>query len=291
MRGPIDGVRSWRRSRARVLRDPALDRQLHRLGYAVVPVVSAVTAAEVLEVHRQLRPEPAIGFEADLTNPDRVHREAVRTEVEARLGPGVDAVLDGHQPFLWNFLCKWPTGDEAFYFHRDWMFVDERAGWRSYLLWIALQDVEGNVGVLRVLPGSHHMPRTPVGTHVSPAWLQHTDVIDEAMVSVPVPAGHAVVFDHALVHGSHRNESGVPRVAVGCAVRPVQAPLVHFRREGAELTRFDVDEEFFVTYTPQGLMAEPPPETVGARGPVAEHDLGADQLRVRLARLGGSTIR
>ena len=267
-----------------VLANRRLARRLAVHGFAKVRVVEADVAAALRQEYLDLRPDGGHGFDPDLNNPDSDYRQAVSTLLRGRLGPAVGDVFVEHEPFLWNFICKWPHDDETLYNHRDWMFVDERAGARSYSVWIALQDTVGHNGQLRVLPGSHRVAAALSGTDLSPSWIEGEAVADR-LVSVPVRAGEAVVLDHALVHGSYGNHTDEPRVAVGCALRGSGEPLVHFRAvDDDTAVRYDVDESFFVNYTPAALMAAPPdlvpaesvPITPGAGPAIDEVTRGLD---------------
>lgn len=244
---------------AGVLRDPVLDAQLGREGYAIVPLVEREVAAELLEVFRRLHPGSGDGFEADLNNSDSEYRRAVARETATRLTDVLAATLVDQEPFLWSFLCKWPGEPEDLYLHRDWWFVDERSGARSHLVWLALQDIDRTNGALKILPKSHRLDSEPTGTHLAPSWLDEARSLEHRLYSPAVRAGDAIVMDHALVHGSYRSTSERPRVALGCAVRRVDEPLVHLRRDDDHVaSMYHVDHDFFTTYTPDGLMQSAP---------------------------------
>lgn len=240
------------------LLDAAADRRLQRDGFVLVPFVSPTRAAELRR--RFLEPVPTgEGFHSDLVLDDPVRRRQVRDELDAELGGDVRALFRDHEVFLYNYLCKWPGPDSELYLHRDWMYVDERLGARTHVVWLALQDITGANGQLQVLRGSHRFDDALRGPGLEPPWLGDERSIRPRLLSVPVPAGHAVVFDNALVHCSFPNLTDEPRVAVAVGVRPRSAPLVHFRRRDAQhAERYDVDESFFLEYTPQGLAVEAP---------------------------------
>jgi hypothetical protein len=224
-----------------------------------VPLIAPDEAAVILAEFHRLRGESGAGFDADLNRSDPEYRRTVTEFADARLGHVMRALFVDYEPFLWTYLCKWPGELEDLDLHRDWWFVDERAGLRSFSVWLALQDVGPDNGPLKILPYTHLLATEPTGTHLAPAWLGRAKTFEDRMVTVPVAAGHAIVMDHALAHGSHRNTSGRPRVALGCALRPAGAGLVHMRRrDQSTAVRYDVDPDFFLTHTPQELMDRPP---------------------------------
>jgi hypothetical protein len=163
-----------------------------------------------------------------------------------------------HEPFLRNYLCKWPGDDSDLYLHRDWMYVDEVGEARTYVVWIPLVDVTSANGPLQVLPRSHRIDRSLRGSHLNAPWVADDDLVRHRLVSVTARVGEAVVFDNALVHCSPVNAEARPRLVAAVALRPPGAPLVHHRgNEDGSASRWEVDEAFFVTITPQELLDHP----------------------------------
>jgi Phytanoyl-CoA dioxygenase (PhyH) len=240
--------------------DPELDRRLQRDGFVVTRVLAADEAAALRDEFGRLHGWSGEGFHADLTVPDPAYRRTVGEALGEVLEPRVVPLFTDHQPFLYNYVCKFPGADSELYLHRDWMYVDERLGHRTHVVWTALEDIVGHNGQLQVLRGSHRLDHSLRGTELNASWMQHDSVIRERLESVPVRAGEAVIFDNALVHCSYPNLTDRPRVAAPVALRPASAPLVHFRRvDPATAVRYDVDGDFLYTYTPQELIAAPPP--------------------------------
>src|SRR5262249_46520892 len=70
-------------------------------------------------------------------------------------------------------------------------------------VWLALDDAHVENGCLRIIPGSQE---GPLRRHPS---LGRAELrADEANpVSVPIPAGGAVVFNGRVLHGSHPNDT------------------------------------------------------------------------------------
>lgn len=264
----------------RVLTDPKANEVLARQGYVVMPLCGASELDRLHVTHGLLRPSPGVGFDADLANNDIRYRTAVKLAAEDALGGLIRGLFSGFEPFLWNFLCKWPGDEEDLYMHHDWMFVDEGLGARSYSAWVPLRDVDRSVGVLQIVPGSHQLAGGLAGTNLDPPWMKHVDELRGALLDVPVAAGSCVVMDHRVVHASTRNLSGTKRVALGCAVRRRDDQLVHYRRglEG-EPMKFDVDERFFLECTPQRLASETPGRWTHHECVVDDREVSAAEVR------------
>lgn len=245
-------------TRRHTLRDGALDEQLHRDGFALVPLLDDDDVAALRAHYGVLHGWEGTGFEADLNNPDTAYRHAVSDALSAALDDRVTALFVDHDPFLRVFLCKWPGEQSDLYLHRDWMYTDERLGHRTYVVWVALQDITEDTGRLQVLRGSHRFDPMLRGTNLNAAWVQSDDVRDR-LEAIDVPAGTAVIFDNQLVHASLPNTSGKPRLVTAVGMKERGADLVHFHRpDDGVAARYEVDEEFFLTATPGQLLAGPP---------------------------------
>ena len=262
-----------------ILTDRAADRRLLRDGFVKVPFLSPSDAFRVRELFVQLRGLEGEGFATDFTVPDRVYRRRVANTISAALDAAVGSVFVDHVPFLRNFLCKYPGEASVVDLHRDWMYVDERTGARTYTIWIALEDVVGDNGQLRALRGSHKFDTMLRGTNLVAPWIEHTDVIDERLLTVPTTAGEAVIFDNALLHCSYPNFTEVPRVAAALALHHKDDALVHFLRSSDhEAVRYDITEDFFLDELPQELLSQPPDLPVRETLPVVEADFSAAEL-------------
>lgn len=268
-----------------VLRDESLDRRLRRDGFVTFPLFSREEVADLREQFGLLRGWEHEGFHSDLVLDEPDYRRKVSEVISTALDDKVIACFEDYHPFLRNFLCKFPGEESSLYLHRDWMYVDERRGARTYVAWVALEDITGHNGQLRVLRGSHTIDPSLRGTQLIAPWLEHTDVIEPRLLSVPVRAGEVIVFDNALVHSSYPNLTDEPRVAAAVGMRPAASSLVHLRAAGpGRATRYDVDEEFFCTATPQGLIAAPPELPVAEVVPDHPAVLSAGELAGLLDR-------
>lgn len=269
----------WRDSAA-VLVDEGLDRRLRRDGFVVTDLVDAEVAEGLRRTYEQLHGlDGGEGFEADLNNTDTEYRRAAAAAISATLDDVCRPLFRDFEPFLRVFLCKWPGENSDLYLHRDWMYVDERAGYRTYVVWVALQDITRENGALQVLRGTHQLDRSLRGTELNPTWLNHHDAIRPRLLEVPVRAGQAIIFDNCLVHCSLPNNTSEPRVTTATGWRPAEAPLVHFRRISEDAAaRYDIDDEFFFDNTPASLMARPPDLPVADIVPYEHQEYSADAV-------------
>ncbi len=264
----------------RVLVDPSADEELRHCGVAVVDLPGVLDVAdELLDFYAAEHGLEGQGFEPDLVNPDLGYRERVSDRIAAALDAMVGDLFVDHEPFLRLFLAKWPGPQSDLYLHRDWMYVDERRWGHTFVVWIPLCDVDLTNGPLQVLRGSHLIDDSPRGTDLNAPWLNHHDVVVPRLETVTATLGHAVVMDNALVHSSLPNGSEGLRLVAAVGMRPSGAPLVHFLRADDETAwRFDVDDSFLMTITPQDLMGAPPDLPVVERLAAGQRFWSPDEL-------------
>jgi ectoine hydroxylase-related dioxygenase (phytanoyl-CoA dioxygenase family) len=273
---------------APALVDPEADRRLRRDGFTRVPLLDDATVAELHDLYGTLHGWSGAGFEPDLANTDTHYRRESSARIARLLDERVGSLFVDHLPYLRTFLCKWPGDDSALNLHRDWMYVDERSGEHSYVVWIPLVDVTTENGPLQVLRHSHRVDPMLRGTHLNASWVEDETYVRPRLLTIPARAGDAVILDNQLVHCSTPNRSSVPRPVTAVGMRRRGAPLVYFRRiDDQTAARYDVDEEFFLTYTPQRLMDSAPELPVVETVPIGDAHLdGAEVVsRLRSSRL------
>lgn len=265
------------------LRDATLDHQLQQDGFVLVPLLDDDEVATLRAHYGTLHGWEGAGFEADLNNPDTDYRHTISEVLSDALDDRITALFADHEPFLRLFLCKWPGEQSDLYLHRDWMYTDERLGHRTYVVWVALQDITDDTGRLQVLRGSHRFDPMLRGTNLNAEWVQSDDV-RARLEAIDVPAGTAVVFDNQLVHASLPNTSGRPRLVTAIGMKERGADLVHFHRSGDGVAaRYAVDGEFFLTVTPGQLLAGPPDSEPVEFVDVVEQQVSPTEFRRHLA--------
>ncbi|UDY33956.1 phytanoyl-CoA dioxygenase family protein [Dermatobacter hominis] len=205
------------------------------------------------------------GFHNDFFLPDPEFRFRA-TEVMAGLTYDLSQRwFAGFTPFLYTYLTKFASEQSSLFEHRDWMYVDELPGERSYILYVAVDDADDRNGMLHLVPRSHLLDGPPCGTRLIWPWLGHPDVLHRHAVPVPLKAGEAAIWDNRLIHMSFENTTPVDRIAIGLWCHRTGRGLAHFvGSDGGRVARHVVDEWFFMSQTPPQLALRDPV------GPVAE---------------------
>jgi hypothetical protein len=69
------------------------------------------------------------------------------------------------------------------------------------------------------------------------------------LLSLPVSAGTAILFDTRLIHGSPPNHSSTCRIAAQCILVPEEAPVHHtIRISPTQVEMLDADQDFFLSF-------------------------------------------
>lgn len=221
-------------------------------GAVVVPVVDPSALPELRQKAIDFLPEQEDdGFyiSYDVLSP------AERAEINDAFRPLFseigDRLFDGLEPLMTTIFRKWGDDTSTKAAHQGWSFVDELR-YPSATLWIPLEPVGLDNGVLAVIPGSHRLLDFPRPSPVIPTgYIDTYDRIHpREMGALKVSPGEGVVFSHRLVHASPANHTERPRIAVGTAFVPVGAQLYHWRLDGAgNLIRHELpDRRFFETF-------------------------------------------
>lgn len=153
----------------------------------------ALMASEPPEVGRRVWHERAL-FRR------RAFREAL--DVTALVEAERDLIGEDVQLLALDLLIARP-GQGKVGWHRDVRFVCNKT--LSINTGIYLEDMTEEMGLLRVLPGSHRREEGPDRPAADPL---------PGEVRVPVRAGDAVFFDAALWHTGDRNRSGKDRAGL-----------------------------------------------------------------------------
>ena len=226
--------------------DPGLAAALRDHGHAIRPVLEAPLVARLAARFATLGPGTEAPVYRTFTDDPRHQARSVDLELKAQLRSPVAALLPGHEIVLATFVNKAAHGPSIDW-HQDWTFTDEREH-RSVLLWIPLVDVDEDRGGLGVIPGSHLWTsgiRTSSLTREGPT-VPHQEAMEAAAEFAPLPAGTAVVYDPATIHGSKPNRADRARPALIVITAPAGAPVLHFCEEESTVG-YVVDEAFFTT--------------------------------------------
>lgn len=197
-------------------------------GYFTKTVMTRDEAASALEDFVKMAPatgfvsNPALGDQikyhvTDLDN-DLKYKKSVTDYTVKYFSSVVDKILVDHRILTATLFVK-PAHSKAIELHNDWTLQEDNSEPTIYV-WIPLVDVTPENGPVSILEGSHGVLDFLHGARTRAACVDTNGQFDDEVVSVPVKAGEALVFDAAALRGSSENTTDQPRIALRLACIP-----------------------------------------------------------------------
>jgi hypothetical protein len=237
-----------------VFQDSLLQKDFDRKGYVLMPsLLDAPGIKVLLDLFQSYQTEYAGPFHTSHFSTDTTYKRQVHDAIAGVVFPKVAPYLHDYVALFGNFMIKNPDPDFAMDLHADWAYVDE-GKFRSAAVWIPLVDTNEENGCLGIIEGSHKVTNAVRGPLIrqstrdnEPEWERRYGTL------LPMKAGDAIIYDHALLHYSLPNKSDKVRPAINLSMAPAAAaPWTHFcQPEGAnEIEVYDVsDTDFYLRYT------------------------------------------
>lgn len=237
---------------AATFRDPALEAEYREQGFAVTALLDADEIEQVRAGYRALVPPGDHGLTIDYMRPDRTAMHEIAALLEPVWARHFPELFTDHRPVLTSFITKHPGPASNMFLHDDRTLVDETR-FRSGTLWIPLVDTGPHLdnGGLQLIPKSHRLNDVLAGTDTPELYRPYEAYLHDRLRSIPVPAGHALYYDTRTLHASPPNLTSEPREAIGCAVAPREADLIHVLATSRRHRRvYRIDETFFLEVHP-----------------------------------------
>lgn len=231
----------------RVFKDKRLQEQFDRDGYVKISLADAKTVQYLSTLYKEVQPLSYKGFSSTIYNPDVDLKVKTSQKIFEVLDGVVKEQLENFRPLGCSFLCK-TSGQESFLpVHQDWTIVDE-SRFASITVWMPLVNTNEKNGQLKVLPGSHRFTDVLRSPTLPGVFQNIKDDVYARMITLPVKAGEAVVFNHALLHASPPNLSGSDRVVATYGLVPAEAELHFYHRKNGSVEKYKIKDDFFLTY-------------------------------------------
>ncbi len=235
-----------------VFNDAALQESFVSKGYVVLPnVVSVAELTMLKDAYMPFEKEISQPFHTSHFSADVDYKATVQQAIYATVYPHVKHFFNDYIPVFANLMIKQANSENFLQMHADWTYVDETK-FRSVSVWIPFIDTTAANGCFGVIEHSHQFMNAIRG----PGIQQNNFKRDRIWVKkygklVPVKAGDAIIFDHALLHFSLANRTTLSRPALNLSLVPREVPLVHYCiPEGEQVIEKYIvnDETFFLDY-------------------------------------------
>ncbi len=236
------------------LRNAAKHEAFVKNGYAILPLLPPEAVDNLLLGYKGFE-EAHNALQLPFATTSHSNNEALISAVDALIlttaAPFISNHIRDYELLFSNFLVKNCHPNSVTPPHQDVTLVDENTT-ESCSIWIALEDVDEHNGCLKVLPQSHRFHR---GIRPNPSYPWRfrnvEDRIARDMVSIPMKKGEALIFSHALIHGSNANTTQKARVAAVIALYPIGAAIYHYQVDHFEATtvhKYGMDKAAFIRY-------------------------------------------
>ncbi len=157
-----------------------------------------------------------------------------------------------------GYLLKGKGAESALNPHQDSSLIDERK-YRSYFIWIPLQDTNHINGTINVIPGSHKLEIYQRSLNIPWNLEAYTKLLWKFMIPINVKTGQALFFHSALIHGSTPNLSDNLRIATNFFIRNRESLYTHYYSDSdsnyKNIELYNVTPEFYFSYN---ILKRPP---------------------------------
>jgi hypothetical protein len=191
------------------------------------------------------------------------HNKEYKNKISELLYPLFDRLqkitVDHYRVLTTNLIIKYAWSGEV-PLHQNWTFVDEQK-YTSLTIWCPLQDVDETNGALYFLKGSHRLFRDMYrGPNIPYFFIQYESDIKDRLVSIPMKAGEALIFDDSMLHYSPRNNTGEHRIAIQSNIVPEGSEIFyHEFKRGLfrdSIQKIKIEDEQLLQDTAWGKIKE-----------------------------------
>jgi len=228
--------------------DTQLQQQFERDGFVVIPFLNDTEVSGLSSLFYELHKQVPQNFYSTTFNASPEFKQQINDYTEKTFGAKVDSTFTGIKKLGSSFLCKAPGEGGKMPVHQDWTVVDE-SKFCSVTIWIPLVDTNEKNGAIRVLRGSHKFTDTLRAPTLPVEYAKLQDEIWNEMELLPMKAGQAFIFNHALLHASSPNLTDKERVAITYGVLPEKAQLMLYHlNEDKLLEKYLMPDDMFQRY-------------------------------------------
>lgn len=227
-----------------IAKDEKIQQLLDDKGYAIIPLLTEGELDELLRIYEDA-PKQHGAFTASAHIENTAIRKQLSNDIKHVIIPRVNEMLQHVDILGASFVVKSAGYNEKLQPHQDWNIVEEK-NFRSYNIWIPLVNTTKENGAIMVMPESHKWEDTIRHSSIPCAFRDVYDELLQTMVTLDIPAGSALIYDHALLHASHANPTSVDRIAIAVGVKPKNAEMYLYWNNNGTIEKYGVDENYFL---------------------------------------------
>jgi hypothetical protein len=196
-----------------IVKDPKQNQALFERGYCILPFLTPAEVKELTSLfHANHSQENIQGLYVSSHAKSWEELNRISEQIGSTVSPHIDKHFQNIKKIGGTFIVKPTDENNRLEPHQDWRIVDEDQ-YRSFTIWIALQDTNDYNGCMYVLPTSQNWIRGFRHITIPSVYGKVYELSWKYMTPVHLKAGEAIVFDQALVHASKANQSSSLRIA------------------------------------------------------------------------------
>lgn len=244
-----------------VLKDEKLNASLMESGYTVLPFLNEdeIKTLESLFLQHTNKSDIKPGLYSNLYFLDGEINWIVSLQMERVCSRAFTANFKNCELNGGVFIAKGPGKESDCNFHQDWCNTNEKAG-ATYSIWIPLVDIDERTGKFYVVPRTHLLKRQIRSLSAPSSVFGKSEIGDQHIVSLNLKAGEAVIFDHALFHGSGPNLTGDIRISAVVGILPDESPYLYYQQQAPGVHGvYNMDKEWFVRHFKENILPKKMP--------------------------------
>jgi ectoine hydroxylase-related dioxygenase (phytanoyl-CoA dioxygenase family) len=229
--------------------------EFNEKGFVVISFLNPKQIVQLTELYKEVQPVSFPGFSSTIYNKDIELKRKTSDKIFNIVSVNVDDKFQNFRTLGAGFLCKTPGIESEMQIHQDWTIVEEKTNF-SATIWAPLQDVDYTNGSLMVIPCSHQLTSEVRGPSLPPLVDSVLKDLESQLINIPLKAGEAIVFNHAIIHASPPNLSNIERLAVTVGLLHIDSKLTFCHFSNGKLQKFNIQDDFFLTYNSIGDAPE-----------------------------------
>jgi ectoine hydroxylase-related dioxygenase (phytanoyl-CoA dioxygenase family) len=230
------------------LRDKEFATKLENDGFVLVPFLNSEKVEELKKIYSEIDFQTEELFWSSSFLESNEQKKQLTLSADLVVSENMNEILEDFKPLGASFLTKFRGEYSEMPIHQDWTVVDENQ-YGSYTIWIPLTDTSAENGALEVIPGSHRMSASLRSPSLPVSFESRRGELRSYLQLLPMKAGEALIFNHALLHSSPANTSKTPRVAATFGFVPKDASLCMYYRKGeSKVAKYDMPDDMFIRY-------------------------------------------
>lgn len=232
-----------------IMVDNSKELQLSESGYTIFSFLGDEDIKKLIDYYEAFQKGEPSHFYSSSHSSDIDFRKKTSNFIKETILPLLSLYLKNYRLLGGAFVIKPANGKGLLPPHQDWNLVDETKA-RSYNIWIPLTDVTFENGAVCVLPSSHRKIFTQRGPGIPSLFKEIEPLIWKRLKVLPMKAGEALLYDHALLHASPINTTAKIRLGIVCGIISKESKMQLYFDQLNSIGAYQIDENFFMEKDP-----------------------------------------